>query len=231
MSKTKVTESRKKVIEKITLPLYSFAEADHLANTSRGTSKRWLSGYCYRLGDRSVHRPPITRANRAEEAVSFRDLIEIVAIGRLKGIGFSLTEIRLIVGNCQELLRIKRPLTSLKFKTDGHEIFVERGSELLEVGRRRGMQAWKDVLKPFLADLDYAHDLARRWWPLGKEKPIVVDPDYGFGLPVIGNSGVRTEIVLERFQAGDLDKQIAADFNLSGVDVQRALQFELSRAA
>jgi len=58
-----------------------------------------------------------------------------------------------------------------------------------------------------------------------------MDPEYAYGLPVIVNSGVRTEIVLERFQAGDLDEQIAADFNISPLEVQRALQFEVKRAA
>jgi len=58
-----------------------------------------------------------------------------------------------------------------------------------------------------------------------------LDPDYAFGFPVIRNSGVRTEIILERFQAGDLHDQIAQDFNVDPIEVERALQFELSRAA
>jgi uncharacterized protein (DUF433 family) len=164
--------------------------------------------------------------------VSFVDLVEIIAIGRLKKIGFSLPSIREIVRNCQEILRVERPLATLKFKTDGREIFVVRSSDvLLEVGRRKGMQAWHEVLAPFLDDLDYSGDLASRWWPLGHDKPIVVDPEYGFGLPVVANSGVRTEIIRERFQAGDLEEQIARDFNLDPIAVERALQFELQRAA
>ncbi len=95
------------------------------------------------------------------------------------------------------------------------------------------MRAWTDVLEPFLHDLDYDAELelANRWWPLGKVIPIVVDPDYGYGFPVIVKSGVRTEIILERFQAGDLEDQIAKDFNVERIEVERALQFELNRAA
>ena len=120
----------------------------------------------------------------------------------------------------------------MTFKTDGREIFVERSDEvLLAVGRKKGMQAWHEVLAPFLDDLDYADNLARRWWPLGHDKPIVVDPEYGYGLPVVADSGVRTEIIRERFEAGDLKEQIARDFNLDPIAVERALQFELQRAA
>ncbi len=39
------------------------------------------------------------------------------------------------------------------------------------------------------------------------------------------------EIILERFQSGDFEEQIAKDFNVKRIDVQRALQFELNRAA
>ncbi|HXG35913.1 MAG TPA: DUF433 domain-containing protein [Dehalococcoidia bacterium] len=214
------------------LPLYNYAEADYLANVSRGTSKRWLSGYHYRRTGRHVTQPPVTQRIRREEiGVSFIDLVEIVAIGRLKSYGFHLTQIRQIVATCQKWLETTRPLVTLKFKIGGKEIFVSKGDQLLEVGRRRGMHAWNEILEPFLEELDYTDEHASRWWPLGKANPIVIDPDYGYGFPVIVNSGVRTETILERVQAGELLRQIAEDFNLEPVDVERALQFELSRAA
>jgi len=179
-----------------------------------------------------VSLPPVTSRTDGSGQVSFVDLIEIIAIGRLKEIGFALPAIRQIVRNCQEILLIERPLATLKFKAGGREIFVERADDtLLEVGRRKGMQAWNEVLGPFLEDLDYSGELASRWWPLGHDKPIVVDPEYGYGFPVVASSGVRTEIIRERFEAGDLEAQIARDFNLDPIAVERALQFELQRAA
>lgn len=219
-------------VERVSLPLYTFADADRLAHVSRGTSKRWLSGYRYRTAQgQPTGQPPVTPGFGDREAASFTDLVEIVAIGGLKGLGFSLQEIREFVRNCQAFLGVDRPLTKLKFKTDGREFYVDRGQTLLEVGRRKRSQAWNEVLEPFLQSLDYADEVAARWWPLGKSNPIVVDPDYAYGFPVLAGSGVRTEIILERFQARDLDDQIAADFNIDPVDVQRALQYELQRAA
>ena len=219
-------------LSSLTLPRYSYGEADYLAGVSRGTSRRWLSGYEYpsAAGGRMVQ-PPITPGNGEPGEVSFLDLVEIIAIGGLREAGFSLKVIRQIVRNCQEFLGETRPLTTLRFKTDGREIFVDRGDTLLEVGKRRGQIAWNEVLEPFLRNLDYAHEVARRWWPLGRANRIVVDPEYGYGLPVVASSGVRTEIIRERFEAGDLRAQIAEDFNLDPIEVERALQFELKRAA
>jgi uncharacterized protein (DUF433 family) len=214
-------------------PLYGYGEADYLANVSRGTARRWLAGYAYQdAGGRPVRRPPMTAPSEEPEGVSFLDLVEVVAIGRLKEMGLSLTRIRQVVANCQEILGVSRPLVTLRFKSDGREIFVDRGDVLIEVGLRKRMQAWNELLHPFLEELDYgAHELARRWWPLGRKVPVVIDPEYGFGYPVVANSGVRTEIILERFKAGDLEEQIVRDFNVKPIEVERALQFELNRAA
>ena len=218
--------------EQLVRPRYSFAEADHLAAVSRGTARRWLAGYSYR--GRDGHRvpvPPVTPRAEQTNAVSFLDLIEIAAIGELKDAGFSMAAIRGMVQNCQEILGVARPLTSLRFKVGGRDIFVEREGVLVEVGKRKRMQAWKEVLEPFLSNLDYAHELAVRWWPLGKDALIMVDPEYGYGLPVVEGSGVRTEIIRERSLAGDTNAQIADDFNLDPKEVERALQFELKLAA
>lgn len=101
---------------------------------------------------------------------------------------------------------------------------------LLGARRRKRNRAWNEVFEPLLQTLDYEDEVATRWWPLGRAHQIVIDPVYGFGFPVVAGSGVRTEIILERVHAGDLDDQIARDFNLDRVQVQRALQFELRRA-
>lgn len=48
---------------------------------------------------------------------------------------------------------------------------------------------------------------------------------------MVNKSGVRTEILLERAEAGDSIQQIADDFNLAVVDIEEALPYEKSRVA
>jgi uncharacterized protein (DUF433 family) len=222
-------------LQRLEQPIYSYSEADHLAGVTRGTARRWLTGYGYSgTGGQRVSQPPVTgAAPGADEGVSFVELVELVAIGGLKQLSFSLQEIRTIVGNCQELLGTRHPLASLKFKAGGRDIFVDRGEALVEVGRRKGAQAWNEVLEPFLRTLDYQEELgvAVRWWPLGKETPILVDPNYGFGFPVVAGSGVRTEVVFEQFQGGSALKEIADDFRITDDEAERAVRFEATRLA
>src|SRR6266542_3311000 len=129
----------KKIDRRLYLPRYTFSEADHLANVTPGTTRRWLGGYAYRAATgQHVARPPVTPRTAVDGAASFIDLVEVVAIGRLKERGLSLTQIRKLVANCQEVLGVDRPLVHLQFKTGGREVFADQRGALVELGRTKG---------------------------------------------------------------------------------------------
>jgi len=209
--------------------LYSYAEADRLAGVSRGTSKRWLEGYRHRRTDGVTSSPAISTAGGRHEpgAVSFVDLVEVVVISGLRR-WFSPQGIRQIVEDCEHVLGTHYPLASHQFETDGREIYVRRSDVLVGLLRRKWETAWRELLEPFLEQLDYRGELAARWYPLGRSASVVIDPEYGFGLPVITGTGFRTEIVAERFEH-EREDEIADDLGVSVSQVQDALRFELAR--
>lgn len=214
-------------------PRYSFAEADRIARVTRGTSSRWLRGYeyWYSVEERRMS-PPVTPGQDSKDAVSFVDLMEVAAIGRLKEKGFSLRRIRQINEYCMLALRSERPLVTETFRVKGQDIFIHASQGvLLNVGYEAGMQAWEEVLDPFLETVEYENELVRRWWPLGRDVGVLVDPDYGFGLPVIAGTGVRTEIIAERKRAGDSTEEITYDFGITSNQIEDALRWEMPDAA
>lgn len=214
-------------------PLYSYADADRLAVVSRGTAKRWLTGYARRGpdGEQRVIAPVSQGSAASDGAVSFADLIEIVAIGRFRELGISIRGVRTIVDACRTDFGVDHPLSTLRFKADGRDVFVHSGTDLRSVLRNRGQLAWDEILGPFLETLDYREGFAVRWWPRGRNAGVTIDPEYGFGLPVVEGSGVRTEIVLERVRAGDSPSEIAYDFGITPEQVESALRFEAPQAA
>lgn len=171
--------------------------------------------------------PPITPGPEPKEAASFVDLLEVATIGRLKKKGFSYQRIRKIDEYCKLYLQRPRPLVTETFKARGREIFVEAShGVLLNVGYEAGLLAWEEVLDPFLDDVEYENELVRRWWPMTKEVGVVIDPDYGFGLPVIEGTGIRTEIIAERNRAGDSIEEITYDFGVDVEQIEDALRYE-----
>lgn len=222
--------------ELFSLPLYSYADADRLAGVSRGTSSRWVKGYQYwnPYGERVAQSSMTARPDaEPERGVSFLDLISIKAIDGLRKLNFSTRAIRRVIEYCQDELGVAYPLATQTFKADRRRIYMRAGDgRLIEVlGGQQGAQAWDEVLDPFLDTLDYQNDLARRWWPLGKGEPVVVDPEHGFGSPVIVGSGLRTELVAERRDAGDPPGTIAYDFSLTPRQIESALRMEDKLAA
>lgn len=214
--------------DSLTAPRYSFAETDRLAGVSRGTSKRWLMGYTYWYAPGELRAsPPVNPEVETRHSAAFIDLMEIVVIGGLRRKGFSLPTIRKINEFCQTYLHTTRPLVTETFKVDGEDAFILAGSmQLVNVSAKAGMLAWREVLDPFLESVDFENELARRWWPRGRQEPVVLDPDYGFGMPVVSGTSVRTEIIAERALAGDNAEEIAYDFSLGRRQIDAALRYE-----
>jgi uncharacterized protein (DUF433 family) len=216
--------------EAIHRPRYSFAESDRIARVTPNTSRRWLKGYSFWYDGEHHEMPPVTPTTETREAVSFVDLMEVATIGKLRSKGFSFKRIRKINATARFFLRKRRPLVTETFKVMGRDIFVDDGFGILvDVGYGAGMQAWDEVLDPFLDTVEYEGEIVRRWWPLGRDVAVLVDPNYGFGLPVIEGVGVRTEIIAERHRAGDSTDEIAYDFDVTPKQINDALRWEMPK--
>src|SRR5215212_2299743 len=62
---------------RLTARLYGFTDADRIAGVSRGTAKRWLSGYSYTRpdGTRTIQAPVTPGRVSPTDGVSFTDLV------------------------------------------------------------------------------------------------------------------------------------------------------------
>ncbi len=210
--------------------MYSYAEADRIAGVKPRTASRWIREYAHRSGEARAN--VATDDRRAESGASFFDLIEVAAIGRLRAAGWPFKAIHAAVESCQRMSGLYRPLVTEQFTSDGRDFFTARHDGLSEagIGPRKCEAAWFEVLVPFFKTVAYEHAYARRWWPIGGDRRVVIDPDYGYGLPVIQGSGVRTEIVYEQVQALESQERIAYSFNITLEEVEHAIQFEASRS-
>jgi uncharacterized protein (DUF433 family) len=103
---------------------------------------------------------------------------------------------------------------------------------------RDGTLMPSDPAVAFLDKVEFndASDVAERLLPLGRSKPIVLDPTRSFGEPTIPDVGVRTEIIAELVSAGEEPARVAEIYSISIADVEQVVDFEhrhgdLSRAA
>ena len=219
--------------ESLVTPRYGYAEADRLARVTAGNIQEMdsrvflpVAGTASESRDPPWGRPihPWVLPCRSPISLRLRQSAVLLALD------LTLPQIRKVVMNCRKRFESERPLLTLRFRVGGGDVFVEGSQEVVDVlhGPRT---AWSEVLDPFLATIDYEDGWAQRWWPAGRSSQVVLDPQFGYGLPVIEGTGVRTEILVERGDAGDSIDQIAADFGVSTESLRDALKYERSLTA
>ena len=88
------------------------------------------------------------------------------------------------------------------------------------------------VFDQFLHEIEFdpTTALAQRWWPQGREVPIVLDPAVSFGAPVIAGTGIRTSTLARLARTASVrDAAIAYEVDLA--QAQAAVAFEQAIAA
>lgn len=220
--------------------VYSVAEAARLTSISSQRIRRWLSGYRYKAGDEERERPPIWRAQLPaldhQVALGFKDLIEVRFVNAFIEHGVSLHTIRLAAIKASDLVADSHPFTTKAFKTDGRSIFAEiqrqtGERELLDLAKSQ--YAFRQVISPSLyAGLDFSEaGEATRWWPLGKKRLIVLDPQRAFGQPIVDSEGVPTAILARAFHVEKSFQKVASWYAVDVKSVRAAVEFEKKLAA
>jgi uncharacterized protein (DUF433 family) len=123
------------------------------------------------------------------------------------------------------------------FRTDGVDLFVDRYGKLLNVSRA-GQVTMRDALTSSLKRIEWDREgLAARLYPWVRsgagEQPrtIVIDPARAFGKPALKGTGIPTEIVAERYRAGESIGELVADYGVAPSLIEDALRCEWREAS
>jgi uncharacterized protein (DUF433 family) len=223
-------------------PAYSVSEAARILYLPPATVKAWCYGQGYRSvsGDRKYFQPVIQAASPAPRLLSFVNLCELHVLSAIRRHHkIALPKVRESVEYVRSRLGANRPLVDREFKTNGIDLFVEHASQLLNV-TRQGQKALRGEFELALARIE--RDRAGtpiRLFPFsrtnvpGSEQPrtIVIDPRLSFGRPVLSKAAIPTDVIVDRFHAGDSLTEMAKDYGVDEKDIEEALRFEQRRAA
>jgi uncharacterized protein (DUF433 family) len=175
--------------------LYTAAEASRLLNLPVARVRRWLGGYRGAIRDYAPLWTPQLPKLDDQLGLGFLDLMQLRVVARVVAeTDISLQKLRRALVLAQELIEHGHPFTTARFRTDGRSLFVEIGREtdtpqLYDVlGRQYGFHR---IIEPSFKDVDLEIEITR-WWPLGKQRLVVVDPLRSFGAPITSSSGIPT---------------------------------------
>ena len=104
-------------------------------------------------------------------------------------------------------------------------LFGNESSQVITADRQLQTVIIK-VLKPFLSKIQFNDDkLAHKFYPLGRKRAIVVNPDNQFGQPVVEGTNILTQTIKSFHMGGESAKSIAKLFNLNIRQVNDAIEF------
>lgn len=226
----------------IGIGIYPLHQAARLVGVEPRSVRRWLQGYGRKYNGERVRSEPLWHTqlegiDLPDEVIGFRDLLELRMVAAFVRHGVDLKVIRATVEAAASDFGQDYPLTSQKFLTDGKRIFVD--AVVKATGEPRMMDVlgkqyvFSDIIKPSLyAGIEYGLDGARRWFPMGRRRAIMLDPTLQFGAPVLADAGVPTDTIYASFLAEGKDREMVARvFDIKPKLVTEAVEFEEKLAA
>lgn len=233
-----------KVMSKITddpreLPAYSIVEAAHYLRIPLATLRSWIRGRYYdTTKEKRFFEPLIRLPEKAIPILSFNNLVEVHILDAIRrNHKIQMYKIRDALKYIEKNFKSKHPLIEQKFETDGLNLFVSEFGKMINI-TQAGQLAMRELLSAHLQRIEHDEKgLAVKLYPFTRKrnsdepKIIVIDPYVSFGRPIVAKSGIATNIIAERYKAGESMDQLADDYNCERFQIEEAIRCELDLAA
>lgn len=220
--------------------LYTISEASFITGIKKESIRRWIKGYKYSLRSNKLQAKPVFDKDYPDSldkvVLSFLDIIELKFIQSFRNHGVKWSVIREAAAIAERLLQNTHPFATRKFYTDTKTILVKIADESGEVeliDMIKSQLVLDKIVEPLLHEcLDFDIDeMASRWWPLGKNGRIVIDPKLNFGKPVIDTFNIPTETIYSSFLVERSIKTVADWYEIDEDSIRRAIEYEEKKVA
>lgn len=216
--------------------IYTIPEASRLTRVSPSRIRRWMKGYDFKTKKERHHSNPVWSGQLApiedKMAVGFKDLMEIRFVNAFLKKGVTWKTMREAHLKAKARLDTDHPFCTHKFATDGRDILQQ---DALASGDTQFINIINDqrefdrIVTPFLRELEFDQGNLR-WWPLGKERLVVVDPVRNMGQPTVTSSGVPTRVLANSVKANESIATVARWYEVTAQEVKDAVAFEQTLA-
>ena len=221
--------------------IYTPAEAAALIKAPVAEVRRWAFGYERRRAGVKVHYGPLIRTElpqiEGKQALTFRELVELMYIKGFRRAGAPWRLVHEAAAVAARMFDTEHPFAMRRFFADPAGIYAlledSGGGESLVRLEGHGQHTLREVVQPYLGQLEFdPMEVPTRWWPLGREGRVVVDPQVSFGEPVVAEIGVPTRTLADALhaeQAYDADRameRVAWLYRVPPRHVQTAVRFE-----
>lgn len=212
------------------VPAYGITEAARYIKLAPATLRSWVIGRSYPKRDGEGYFEPLIQLPQKDNTLlSFANLVEAYVLRALRQEhGVSIKDVRVALDYAQREFNISRLLLRNDLQTAAGELFLQRYGELINLSRS-GQLALRKVFEAHLQRIEWDEKLSSRLYPylgIDDKKIIAIDPNIGFGRPVLIRKGISTSVITDRIDAGESVEALAEDYDLNTDEIEMAVMYE-----
>lgn len=208
--------------------IYTLPDIAHILRIPNYKVNRWVKEYWdKRLASDFEGRYSWT--DGMARAIGFHTLIELFVFLQLSDAGVRTVNVLKAHKELSNLFNTHYPFATStiisRIGTDSRKIYFKEGEELIYSldGKK---QFNLHFIQDFFKKVDFSNDaLAARFFPMGKGKSIVVDPEYQFGQPIITGTNILPHTIYNMFKGNEPIGFIAELYDISVKQVKHAIEF------
>lgn len=202
------------MVDKFHDPLLTPKETARHLQIPRSTLYYWLAEEAD--GTPLVHR--VTPERRGWPSVPFVAVVEAYVLRSLRDLGLRKHKIRDAAEAVRREFKTPYGLATKKIVTDGIDIFLDYADgDIARVGDQQ--RPIREVLDGYLRYIgwdsndEFASTLRLRQY--SDVAPVIIDPRFGWGAPVIESNHVPVDAVVDMWLAGDSLEEVAYEYDLT----------------
>lgn len=221
----------KEVNQQLGSGIYTIPEVAFILKLPVAKVRRWMGEFWdVRLAEK--YNINYSVGNGREKVTNFYTLIEFYVFYQLRELNVSTNKIFIAHQDMAQQLNSPYPFASSKILSDGKSVLFTLNDGTVVNADKTRQSALREIIEQFCKKIEFSSSsTAERFYPLGKEKHIVVDPHHQFGQPVVKQTNILAQTLFDLYQAGETACSLSGLYDVSEKDVSYAIEFYNSKVA
>lgn len=212
--------------------VFSLRDVAQILNLSPAKVSRWLSEYW------GKHFGVFGSGEKGEIAVNFKVLVEFMVFATLRENNYSVSEIFNIHEILSNEFNTAFPFANRQLffddtrgkKAKNKSIWHDTYGDFSKADGKKQL-VFSSIIRPTLVKIEFdsKSNSPIRFYPVGKDRKVVIDPKFQFGQPTILGTGIRAEIINDLFLGGTTIENICQLYDVNQQEVEDVIFYFGSR--
>jgi uncharacterized protein (DUF433 family) len=155
--------------------------------------------------------------------VNFHVLVEFYVYFELREIGVTAQQIVKARNAMRKDLSTEHPFATAHVLSHGKKVWYKYMDSVVNADGSRQTN-FVNMVQDYAKKIDFNLDfMAERFWPLGKQRSVVVDPKHQFGAPTVPGTNINAQVLFQMSKSGERVESLAALYDLDVKDVRDAI--------